>query len=278
MVIVVKRVVSTLIHTLELAICAIAIVLSSNVVIPIVAFLAALIPASKLKDDLVGNQVKNSIFSVSSNGKIEQNSLAKPLRMIKLFGKEDKLEEFRKEALNMFLELNKTNKKGEVIEYKTKSHILTYRLLNDLKKAGFIENLKKEDAGQSRLIMESIGLGNFKKIFSGKKTKMFNITFNLTDKERNIENLLELMNGKKKAVTDIKSVGDREQEISNSVSQESSLEEIKLEKAKLMAMKDELIEQKEALEQQLEQIGNNVEGIEEPIELENGEEENKMHM
>ena len=64
--------------------------------------------------------------------------------------------------------------------YHTLSQGLTVRLLKELQKAGFIENLTYEKVKKSNLFFEKILIGNSKK--SQNKKNMYNISFNLTDK------------------------------------------------------------------------------------------------
>ena len=242
-----KRSLDAMLHTLELVIGAIlTVATASTIVLPVLLVAGMTIPAGKLKNDIEGSNIKKSIFAVSSKGKITQNALAKPTRLFSLLSKKDKNKEFQNETLNMFLELNKTNKKGEVIQYNTRSHVLTYRMLMKLQKNGFIENLNREPAGTSRLIAESLGMGNFKQLFSGKKTNMYNITFNLTDKERTKEELLSTLSNDNTEPT-------KEAIVEVVEKQETNVSDIERKRAELLAMKEELLKQKEILNQRMEQ-------------------------
>ena len=191
-----KRITDGLLHTIELLLLTAGIVSTTSIPLIVSLLVVALIPASKLQDDLRGNEIKNSIFSVSSTGKIQQNSLAKITRLIPILFDKDKNKRFIDETLNMFLEIKQKNNKGDNIIYNTKSQAMTLMLLRKLEKHGYIDNLIYEKSNKSRLIIEQLLIGNIKNIFSNKKHQMYNISFTLTDKERNKEDLLNLLNKK----------------------------------------------------------------------------------
>jgi len=186
-----KRTFSILLHTAELAVLAGAMTLTGSVVFVPPIIVAMVIPAAKLANDIEGNTIKKSIFSVNSKGVIRQQALAKPLRFISLLAAKDKQEAFFNEATNMFLELPRDNKKGDQIVYSTKSQSLTLFLLRKLKNAGYIEGLEFHKASKSRLITEKITFGNAKAV-NNKEHQMFDIKFKLTDKERTREGLEEI--------------------------------------------------------------------------------------
>ena len=213
-----KRTFKTILHTTILLGSTAAAVITLNIPIIIAMVPVATISAAKLADDISGNEVDNSIFSVSNDGKIVQNTLAKPFRFLKLLGKKDKTEAFKEEAVNMFIELKEKDDEGNKIEYSTVSHALTYKLLKDLEKNGYIEDLNRTDAKESRLFFAKLTMGNSD--VSSKKRKMYNMSFKLTDKERTIEDLMNLDKDKKEDKEEIvdnnkedKTVEDKNKEI-----------------------------------------------------------------
>ena len=186
-----KNIVSKIRHFIELLVCAGCIASLNPILIGVVA-IPTLVVASKVVDDISGNKVKDSIFSVYSDGRIYQNSTSHPLKMLSIARDENKAKRFEEEALTMFTQLNNTNKKGEEMTYRTKSQPMTLYLLRMLQKNGYITNLESKKAEKKRLFIEKLFMGNLKDI--GKKTQMYNISFNLTDKDRNKEDLLNFFN------------------------------------------------------------------------------------
>lgn len=161
---------------------------SGNIVLGIIGIPFLLITCSKIYNLMIQNIVKDSIFSVSEDGHINQNTLANPIKMIKLIKTKDKKKIFIEEAKNMFQQLPRTNKKNEIIKYTTNSHILTYKLLKDLEKNGYVKNLEKTPFNKKkRLLFEKILIGNKKEI--NKKYQMYRITFELTEKKQIKEEL-----------------------------------------------------------------------------------------
>ncbi len=239
-----ERIIKTIIHTLEVLILATGTVYFANI-ISIPLLLMALIPASKLHDDLNGNEIKNSIFSVSKKGYIAQNTLSKPSRFLKTLLNKNKQEAFTNEILNMFLELKKDNKKGEPIKYNTKSHIITLRLLQMLQRNGYISDLQYEKKNKSSLVIEKLLMGNLKGINLKKKTQMFKISFFLTDKNRSKEELLQLLNPSKKEET--KPTTDSKPE-EPQITQENNLQQ---KKEELIKLKEELECLKEHQQEQI---------------------------
>lgn len=154
--------------------------ISGNPIIIIIGFPIILITSSKILNIISRNKVKDSLFSVSKKGKIVQNALANPLKMIKLMKSKNKKESFIEEEKNLFKQLPRTDKKNNVIEYNTISHALTYRQLEKLESEGYIENLKKEEYKKKRLIFEKLLIGNKKNLT--KKTQMYKISFEISEK------------------------------------------------------------------------------------------------
>ncbi len=223
-------------HFIELLVCAGAIV-SLNPIAIGVAVIPTLVVASKVVDDISGNKVKDSIFSVYSDGRIYQNSTAHPLKMLSIARDENKAKRFEEEALTMFTQLNNTNKKGEEMTYKTKSQPMTLFLLRMLQKNGYITNLESKKAEKKRLFFEKLFMGNLKDIT--KKTQMYDISFNLTDKDRNKEDLLNVFNKKKEEV--------KVEEYQKVVSQEEVKKEENISREKLVEMKNYLEEEKKII-------------------------------
>ncbi len=152
------------------------------------------ISTAKLIDDISNNDIKNSIFSVSKKGKISQNVLAKPTKLFKLFKKKDKNKAFLEEAANMFTQLRQKDKNGKIINYNTVSHAKTLFLLKKLKNNGYIENLNYEKKKKSSLFLEKLLIGNTNNLFNKRKIQMYSISFNITDKERRYDELINLEN------------------------------------------------------------------------------------
>lgn len=94
--------------------------------------------------------------------------------------------------LNFLLGANKIDKNGNPIKYSTKSQSLTRFMLNSAKKAGFIENFECEETDSQTLIAEKIMFGNFGKNMN-KKEKMFNMSFNISNKEITEEDISKFL-------------------------------------------------------------------------------------
>ena len=117
------------------------------------------------------NGINGSMFEVDGHNKITQTT--NPIPFLRKYRGKESSEIFMAEAEKLFDGLEP----GET--YSTRSHAMTYQLLRRMEKAGKIQNLQKEEAGKSRLILESLATGNFKAIFRNKKQKMYNISFNV---------------------------------------------------------------------------------------------------
>lgn len=188
-----KNVVGGFVHSSELVACIVVILMGVNIPLTIACSIASLICASKLYDNIRGNYVNNSIFSVSRDGKIVQNGMASPSKMLSFLGRSKKLDVFKEEAMKMFSQLKEKNKKGENLVYKTKSQGMTVKLLKYMKANGYVDNLEYTEAGNSHLIFEKFVFGNLKSI--GKKNKIYDIKFTLTDKNRSdLSSLFEPQN------------------------------------------------------------------------------------
>ena len=239
-----KGIAKTTLHTIELTTCALLMVATGNVFVIAAAAIPTLVSASKLIDDIKGNKINDSIFTVYRNGKIFQNSTAHPLKMLSISRDNDKTKRFTEEALTMFTQLKNKNNKGKEITYTTKSQPMTLFLLRNLQKNGYIKNLESKRAEKKRLIVEKLFMGNLKDI--GKKTQMYKISFNLTDKERNKEDLINIFKkNKQEENTDIK-----QQEIIKVEKREEY--NVNRTRSELVAMHDYLAKQKELINQQQE--------------------------
>ncbi len=117
------------------------------------------------------NGVNDSMFEVNGHNKITQTT--NPIPFLRKYRGKESSEIFMAEAEKLFDGLEP----GET--YSTRSHAMTYQLLRRMEKEGKIQNLQREEAGKSRLILESLATGNFKAIFRNKKQKMYNISFNV---------------------------------------------------------------------------------------------------
>lgn len=148
-----------------------------------------LIISGKILDTINENKIKDSIFSVSSEGEITQNILKNPKKILEALKTKNKEKFFITESIKMFIQLE-SNK-----IYKTTSHGKTYQLLEKMQKYGYVKNLKKlKLEKKSNLIFEKILLGNLKSL--NKKHYMYNITFQTTSLKLNIKdsNILNLIN------------------------------------------------------------------------------------
>lgn len=154
--------------------------ISGNPIIIIIGFPIILITSSKIVNILSKNKVKDSLFSVSKKGKIVQNALANPSKIIKLMKSKNKKQAFIEEEKDLFKQLPRTDRNNNIIEYNTISHALTYRQLENLESQGYIENLKKDEYKKKRLIIEKILIGNKKNLM--KKTQMYKISFKISEK------------------------------------------------------------------------------------------------
>ena len=200
-----KNTLKTILHSIELFLCASIFVGSISsmmdgvlglyyLFVPIISALPILPLAAKLSDDIHGNTIKNSIFSVYRNGKIMQNTLAHPKKFLSFLSNKNKKDIFINETLEMFTQLKQKKENGKTIFYHTKSQPMTLYLLRTLRSNGYIENLKSHEAGKMKLFFEKIFLGS--KPDMSKKYQMYRISFSLTDKERKKEDLLALLNKK----------------------------------------------------------------------------------
>lgn len=149
-----------------------------------------IVSADRLKNVLDGNFIKNSIFSVTRDGKITQDSLKNPFRMLKIMKEKDKQKLLLNEEFKMFKQLKKYDRKGNLLIYTTVSQGLTVKLLKELNKLGYINNLSYEKVEKSDLFFEKLWIGNNKK--SRNKKQIYKIKFALTDNQidENIFNLI----------------------------------------------------------------------------------------
>lgn len=167
-----------------------------------------LIISGKILDTINENKIKDSIFSVSSEGEITQNILKNPKKILEALKTKNKEKFFITESIKMFIQLE-SNK-----IYKTTSHNKTYRLLNKMQSEGYIKNLEKRQIKKSNLIFEKILLGNLKGL--NKKHYMYNITFQTTSlklniKDSNISNLInnmdiDIKNDENGNITDVENI------------------------------------------------------------------------
>lgn len=187
----------------------------ATISLPLGLLLAAtsVVPITKSSEEFRGNQIKDSIFSVSKNGNIGQSTLAHPLKMLSILKEKDKNKVFLEETLEMFTQL-----KDENITYRTRSHAMTLSYLRQLKKIGYIEELNYKPVKKSRLITEKLLIGNIKGIFTKGKSTIYDISFKLTKgKKRDKSELLKIYNQNNPTVTDSKK---EEREIIKPISEE----------------------------------------------------------
>lgn len=143
-----------------------------------------------------GQPIKNSIFQVhrtlSGEYEISQGSFGKPLRVMSCIEAKDKKKKIEEEAINAFVELKEKDHRNIKINYITTSQGITKACLQRAEKCGYIENLKiKPEKTKRPLIIEKLVIGNYKTLL--KPVRMYDISFNLTDKERNKEEIIKIM-------------------------------------------------------------------------------------
>lgn len=97
------------------------------------------VSADRLIGDIEGNFIKKSIFSVSRNGFIAQDTLRNPLYLFKKFKIKDKQTFLMNEEFKMFKQLIKRDAKGKEKPYHTISQALTVKLLKSLKKKDILK-------------------------------------------------------------------------------------------------------------------------------------------
>ena len=178
--------------------------------------------AKSVADSLYKNYVENSIMVVKkqkSGDYMIGQSLPSMKQFLEATSSENKMDFLKLQECNMLLQLDSKNENKEPIKYTTRTHVGNYRMLMQLQKSGIITNLSKEPAGTSSLKIEKMLIGNssskekskedkqkrrdeirenvaaqkglFNKIKTfgnemknglGNQTKMYNITFEKTDK------------------------------------------------------------------------------------------------
>ena len=94
-----------------------------NIPLALLSFSVMVVSAARLIGDVEGNFIKKSIFSVSRNGKITQDTLRHPLKFLKILGNKNKMDLLIKEEYNMFKQLKRCDSKGNIINYNTLSHL-----------------------------------------------------------------------------------------------------------------------------------------------------------
>lgn len=168
--------------------------------------LIALIPAlssfKKFANGILGNQIKQSCFSITKNkkmklnkGNIKVNYISQNvLELNKFFNarKDDNHERyFATQGLNMFQQLKQKDKKGNLIKYGTRSQGYTTFLLRYLERSGNINIINKEESKKkSNLWLERLLLGVKQR---DRKITMHNIAFTLTDKAIDSNTINELV-------------------------------------------------------------------------------------
>lgn len=154
-------------------------------------FLLSLYEISNARKNFLGNNVKHSMFTVTSVRKklfgkrnkyryIEQDvfALKQYLNAIEI-DKEHKRDFFVLQASNLLQQLPKYDKNGEEYVYGTHSQPMTRFFLNRLAKSGYIKEFKTEKNGKSRLLVEKWLIGN--DVNKKRKTDMFDISFKIGD-------------------------------------------------------------------------------------------------
>lgn len=187
-----KKILKTILHSALLFGEAAAAVLVGSVPLALGLIPVMVVTSAKLADDLNGNEITDSIFSVSSNGVIIQNSLAKPYRTLKMLSKKNKNEAYKEETARMFTELKQKDKNGNTMIYRTISHAMTQNFLKAMKDNGYVNEFCYYKKKKSSLFLEKFLIGNTKGLFSKKKKQMYDMTFTLTDKERNYDELMSI--------------------------------------------------------------------------------------
>lgn len=162
--------------------------------IPTSLFLARLLPT-------YGQLIEDSIFQVQKarKGKLKicQNPLANPEKMIDFFKIKDtegRIDKLKDEAITTFTSLKEKDSNGIKITYIANSQGLTKAMLTRAEKYGYIENFQVTPKGKKRLVAEKLLLGNYKdkkELFA--KTSVYEMSFQLTDKERTKKDIKQLV-------------------------------------------------------------------------------------
>ena len=90
----------------------------------------------------------------------------------------------------MFTELKQKDKNGKDIIYRTISHADTLKLLKQMKENGYVNELISNKKNKSSFFLSKLLMGNTKGLF--KKHHKYDISFTLTDKKRNYDDLMNI--------------------------------------------------------------------------------------
>lgn len=164
--------------------------------------------ASDTQRAITGEYIKDSMVNVTKDDLIVQN-LTSPSIVGSIMLSSDKKSMLMMQELNFLLQADRykeVNGEKQRVNYHTRSQALTYKMLKTIQESGFIENLEREEVGKDRLISAKLLLGNLKLKTLLKKERMYNITFNITDKEITDKDILELY---KESKVNIKSLDDK---------------------------------------------------------------------
>ena len=107
---------------------------------------------------------------------------------------EGRIDKLKDEAITTFTSLKEKDSNGIKITYITNSQGLTKAMLTRAEKYGYIENFQVTPKGKKRLVAEKLLIGNYKnkkELFA--KTRVYDFSFQLTDKERNVKEIKQLI-------------------------------------------------------------------------------------
>lgn len=186
-----------------------------------------------------GNYIENSMMEIQRNAKVNKwlnrpsNYIVEGLPTVKQFLEayltKNKMDFLTMQEVNLFLQLDSKDEKGNDILYNTNTHAGNYKMLQELEKVGMIEDLQKTYSGKKSLKFERLLLGNsnakqvsdyrrkrigqIKENLSNqkgvinkirtlkeeldigidKKTKMYNVSFKKTDKTFNEQEICSML-------------------------------------------------------------------------------------
>ena len=186
-----KDILKSVLYFLAFLAC-VALAVGTNIfLIDILSVLPIVVCCSRGIDHAKGNMVKGSVFSAYRSGRIRQYGLCHPIRILSFVFDKDKTNRFLDEAITTFTQLKQFDSNDEPMTYNVFSQAMTLQLLRRMEREGYVCNLSYQKAKKSRLILPKLYMGrlpDFKK-----KYQMYNISFNLTDKARDFQELRDMI-------------------------------------------------------------------------------------
>lgn len=143
----------------------------------------------KLLNNTIYKGYKDLAFvTKKSNNKVKifqdwtRNDITRP---IKNYTDIEKAGFMQLQAIIGMSKFDREDKEGRILTYSTTSHGITRKTFKKLVELGYIENYQEEYKKDSRLIIPKLAFGNTKAL--NEKVKMYDISFNKTDKQLDIE-------------------------------------------------------------------------------------------